>query len=116
MANLVTAEQAAVCTRFNVQALAVKPEQRVGIARNVMGGLVPLNGLRYEPEGNTSGWYIWAGEELSEDPDFFAPLHMEHLAQWCPAVIPYLALPPGWRILVAPSYEDVWYDDSLLPT
>ena len=25
-----------------------------------------------------------------------------------------LALPPGWRFLLAPDYEDVWYDPSLL--
>jgi len=79
-------------------------------------GFVCQNGLRHEPEGDTSGWYIWAGEDLSEDPDFFVPLHVEHLAQWCPAAIPYLALPPGWRFLVAPGYEDVWHDDSLLHT
>ena len=100
MAISVTAEQAAVCTRFNVGASAVEPGQVVGIARNVLSGPVPLNGLRHEPEGGTSGWYIWAGEELSDDPGFFAPLHVEHLAQWCPAAIPYLALPPGWRFLV----------------
>src|SRR6266567_6634911 len=62
----------------------------------------------------TSGWYIWAGEQLSDDPDFFVPLHVEHLAMSCPAAIPYLALPPGWRFLVAPGYEDVWPDQSLL--
>jgi hypothetical protein len=27
---------------------------------------------------------------------------------------PYLALPPGWRFLIAPDYEDVWFDESLL--
>jgi hypothetical protein len=29
-------------------------------------------------------------------------------------VFPYLALPPGWRFLLAPGYEDVWYDPTLL--
>ncbi|WP_438268855.1 immunity protein Imm33 domain-containing protein [Paraburkholderia youngii] len=26
----------------------------------------------------------------------------------------YLALPPGWRVLLAPDYEDVWFDGELL--
>ncbi len=75
---------------------------------------MPVNGLPHKPEGDTSGWYIWAGEQLSDDPGFFVPLHVEHLAEWCPAAIPYLALPPGWRFLVATGYEDVWPDQSLL--
>ena len=76
--------------------------------------MFPINGLRHPPEGDTTGWYIWAGEELSEDPDFFVPLHFEHLAEWCPGVTKFLALPPGWRFLTAPDHEDVWFDVSLL--
>jgi hypothetical protein len=50
---------------------------------------------------DTSGWYIWAGEGgPSDDPDFFVPLHVEHLAEWCPHITKYLGLPPGWRFLV----------------
>ena len=42
------------------------------------------------------------------------PLHVGHLAERLPDVMPYLALPPGWRFLLAPGREDVWYDESLL--
>lgn len=73
-----------------------------------------MNGLRHPPQGDTVGWYIWAGEELSQEPDFFQPRHVEHLNEWCPAVISYLGLAPGWRFLLANDYEDVWYDESLL--
>lgn len=88
--------------------------EKVGIAKNVRDGIWPMNGLRHPVAGDTSGWYIWAGEELSDDPEFFVPLHVEHLAEWSPIVIPYLALPPGWRFLIAPGHEDVWFDESLL--
>ncbi len=27
-----------------------------------------------------------------------------------PEVLPYLALPPGWRFLIADGYEDGWFD------
>ena len=47
-------------------------------------------------------------------PDFFQPLHVEHLFERYPRLLPYLALPPGWRFLLADGYEDVWQDDSLL--
>jgi hypothetical protein len=73
---------------------------KVGIALNVRDGLMPVNGLRHPPQADTVGWYIWAGE-LSSYPDFFKPLHVEHLPDWCPAVLRYLGLPPGWRFLIA---------------
>ena len=41
-------------------------------------------------------------------------MHLEHLFGRCQRVLPYLALPPGWRFLIADGYEDVWRDDSLL--
>lgn len=66
-------------------------------------------------ENNRTGWFIWAGKELSKDPDFFQSIHVEHLADRCPIVLPYLGLAPGWRFLVtADGYEDVWNDAVLL--
>lgn len=55
-----------------------------------------------------------AGEILSKAPDFFVPLHIGHLKDWYPSVLKYLGLPPGWRFLIAPGYEDVWFDAGLL--
>jgi len=112
--DITTPVQREVCRRFGVAPFATPLDMKVGIARNVREGLMPINGLRHHPEGDTTGWYIWAGEYLSEDPGFFEPLHVEHLEEWCPEVVPYLALPPGWRILIAPGHEDVWEDPSLL--
>jgi hypothetical protein len=66
------------------------------------------------PEGHTSGWYIWAGKEFSNDPDFFVPIHIAHLIEWCPEAIKYLGLPPGWRFLFDKNYEDVWEDKKLI--
>ena len=39
---------------------------------------------------------------LPHDPGFLVALHVEHLAEWCPSIVPYLALPPG----SAPSLVD----------
>jgi hypothetical protein len=55
---------------------------KVGVARNVKSSIVPINGLRHAPEGDTTGWYMWAGEgDPSTDPDYLVPLHVEHLTQ-----------------------------------
>lgn len=109
-----TPEQLIVCNRFDVTPFSTPADLKVGIARNVTEGVWPVNGLRHPPQGDTTGWYIWAGEELSEDPTFFQPLHVRHLSDYCPVVLPYMALPPGWRFLIAPGYEDVWEDTTLL--
>ena len=92
---------------------AIDPLLKVGVARNVRSDVQPLNGLRVAPTEGTFGWYLWAGEHISEAEDFFEPLHIEHLVEWCPAALPYLELPPGWRFLIAPGHEDVWFDPML---
>jgi hypothetical protein len=107
-------EQEAMCVRFGTEYVDSPRDLKVGIDPHVRDGITPLNGLRHLPEGDTTGWYIWAGETLSDDPGFFQPVHVSHLGEWCPAAIPYLGLPPGWRFLLAPGHEDVWYDDTLL--
>jgi hypothetical protein len=106
--------QQELCQQYGAGFVESLPLMKAGVARNVREGLVPINGLRHPPVGDTSGWYIWAGEELSEDPDFFVPVHVMHLGEWCPEVIRFLGLPPGWRFLVAGNYQDVWEDPSLL--
>jgi hypothetical protein len=109
-----SAAQLAVCERFDAAPYPAPEASKVGIARDTGLHIVPINGLRHLPEGDTSGWYIWAGTELSAEPDFFEPLHVSHLGERCPTVLPYLALPPGWRFLLAPDYEDCWFDSTLL--
>jgi hypothetical protein len=107
-------DQREVCAQLGVESMPPHPHEKVGLARNVVPGAQPLNGLRHPPEGDTCGWYLWAGEELSDAPDFFEPVHVVHLARRCPDALPYLALPPGWRFLLAADYSDIWHDETLL--
>jgi hypothetical protein len=104
--------QSAVCERFGAVSSPPDPDSKVGIALATLAS-IPLNALRISPEGTTCGWYIWGGETMSQEADFFQPLHVHHLVHHCPAVIPYLSLPPGWRVLLAPGQEDVWHDPEL---
>lgn len=70
--------------------------------------------MRLYPEGDPTGWYIWSGEELLEDPDFFVPLHVVHVDEWDSKIRKYLGLVPGWRFLITEDYEDVWFDEATL--
>jgi len=105
--------QKAVCVQYGSKFQPPLPLEKVGIALNTLDQL-PLNALRHPAENGTSGWYIWGGSVLSQEPDFFQALHVQHLSERCPEVIPYLALAPGWRVLLAPSQVEVWFEEGLL--
>ncbi|WP_445367424.1 immunity protein Imm33 domain-containing protein [Methylomonas sp. BW4-1] len=102
-----------VCRRFNSAVVPSSSALKLGIAIASLSQL-PLNALRLPQENGTCGWYIWGGEVMSEAPDFFQPLHVSHVPNYVPNLLPYLALAPGWRVLLAPGYEDVWFDDAVL--
>ena len=103
-----------VCEWAGVEPLAPEPGTKLGIALATLGKK-PINGLRHNPKNGTNGWYIWCGTELSEDPEFFDSLHVEHIREYLPEVEEYLALPPGYRFLIdGNDYEDVWFEDELL--
>ena len=105
--------QQSLCDQKGYDYVAASLESKLGFAIKTQGK-IPINGLRHPPVGDTNGWYIWCGEELSREPDFFDPLHTRHLLDRCPEAIPFLGLPPGCRFLIAGDYIDVWFDESLL--
>ncbi len=105
-------KQMEVCKRLNVTPSPCKEGEKLGIAIETIGKL-PINGLRHSPENGTCGWYIWCGEEMSKEPDFFKPLHVDHITEYLPEIQQYLSLPPGYRFLLAGKHEDVWYDSTI---
>lgn len=106
--------QREICVRFGTSYLSLTTSSKIGIGKTFDPKQFPLNGLRHPPEGDTTGWYIWSGEKWSSDSNFFQALHVFHLDDRCPEVMKYLGLGPGWRFLIAPGYEDVWFDPNLL--
>ena len=112
MESQATAEQRAICQRFSADVVVPSPVEKLGIALSSLDQL-PLNAVRHLAVRGTCGWYIWGGE-YSTDPEFFQPLHVSHLAEHCPQIQPYLALAPGWSVVLAPGHEDVWFDQGLL--
>lgn len=108
--------QKRICAKYNSVYFESPDYLKVGISPNLKGSKIfPINGLRHLPHGDTTGWYLWGGEEYSDDPDFFVPLHIAHLEDWNPIILKYLALSPGHRFLIGENgYEDVWFDDTLL--
>lgn len=107
-------KQQTICEWQGVNPMPPASDSKVGLAILTLGRN-PIHALRHLPGDATNGWYIWCGEGPSDDPDFFAPLHVEHLSQYLPRIIEYLDLPPGYRVLMdGENYEDVWFDATLL--
>jgi hypothetical protein len=106
-------EDLTLCHRVGAAPSPPAAESHLGMSAAARTGAIPLHGLRHPPDGSSNGWFIWAGE-YSDDPDFFQPTCVHHIPSVLPVVLPYLALPPGWRFLLAPGHEDVWFDPRLL--
>lgn len=102
-----------VCARFGVEPDPPAGGSKLGASNGLTSQNWPVHGLRHAAGGETNGWFLWTGK-YSDDAEFFTPLHWEHLEDGRPEVLPYLALPPGWRFLIAPGQEDVWFDEKLL--
>ena len=103
---------------LSVNGLVWSPQCRSRVRRSVSRsaalGRSPSTACVIPQKEIRTGWYIWCGEYW-EAPDFFSPLHVEHISDYLPAVAEYLSLPPGYRFLIdGASYEDVWFDASVL--
>lgn len=104
-------KQKEICEKYQSEWNPINKKLIVGCSDNLSSD--PIHGLRHPLEGNTSGWYIWAGE-YSEANDYFKPICAEHLLRIRPQIIKYLGLDVGFRFLVDRNgYEDVWYDENL---
>ena len=104
-----TEQQRAVCREHGAAFARLGPGSTIGVALQALGRL-PVHGVRLPPTDTMCGWYIHAGD-WSDADDFYQPLCVEHLAERCPAAMPFLGLPPGWRFLSdGQGYGDVWQD------
>ena len=103
-------QQRSVCRGHGAEFVPPAPGGKVGIALHTLGRL-PIHGVRLPPTVSTCGWYIYAGDEWSDADDFYRPLCVEHLEEYCPAAVPFLGLPPGWRFMTdGQGFADVWRD------
>lgn len=102
-----------ICKKYGSEFFPVSDYEKVGISENVKHGARPLNGVRIVLEDGSSRWFIWGGEEMSKDKDFFLPLHYSHIGAWEKLLLPYLGLAPGWRFIITETYEDVWFDPDI---
>ena len=108
-------QQKQVCRGHGAAFVEAEPALKVGLATDTIGQQ-PVYGMRYRPAEGSTGWYIWCGEH-SEADDFFDAMCAQHLSEFLPQVIAYLALAPGSSFMIdGKGYEDVWFDPGLAET
>ena len=94
-ADYIIEVQKRICRSFVADYSPLPDDARVGVAMETVD-LIPLYGVRLEPQGNMCGWWIHGGE-WSDAEDFYSPLCMMHIPRTCKFAVPFLALPVGWR-------------------
>ncbi|MEM6822127.1 MAG: hypothetical protein AAF558_09325 [Verrucomicrobiota bacterium] len=104
-----TAEQREICNRYRSEFVPSDDQHKLGIALQTLGRM-PIYGTRLKAEGGTCGWYVFAGKDsYSKATDFYKPMCVEYLPEYCPLIIPYLGLEPGFKFIIDNNgYEDVW--------
>ncbi len=85
-------EQRRICSTRGCDFVPVTGDDKVGLALSTVG-TEPINGLRHPVVGDTTGWYIWCGDRLSDSAEFFQPTCVDHLIEKLPGVTDFLALP-----------------------
>jgi hypothetical protein len=96
-----TVEQRSICERVGSAIVSVDPTMKVGVALATINKL-PLNALRHAPAGETAGWYIWGGEALADDEDFFNRC-MPRIWRSSTSAFAIPCTGAGWRVLLAPA-------------
>ena len=109
-------EQKNICIKYNASYCPPNDNEKLGVSEEFILNLSqPIQGLRHTAENETSGWYLWANEEIDQSNAlFFKPIHHSHIPKFHPKIEKFLALPPGWRFYYTDTFEDVWYDESLV--
>jgi len=114
MAETLEQLQRRICRTYGADYDPPPNNSRIGIAIQTLQQ-IPIKGCRIPPHGDVCGWYIFGGEEWSDDPDFYQPLCLEHLEDYCPFALPFICLPTGWGFITdGKGYIDVWFDEAFL--
>ena len=104
--------QQSLCSQYGSAFVPPGADSKVGIALASLTK-APLNACVTLRREYPRLVYL-AGKSLSQSPQFFQPLHVRLLAEYCPSLLPDLGLAPGWRVLAAGDQVDVWHDPELL--
>jgi hypothetical protein len=70
----------------------------------------PLEGVRYQPAGGMSGWWLMPAGFTGEFGDM-VPKHLYHVTRLRPDVLPLLGLAPGYAF--NQQREVIWFEQGV---
>lgn len=103
------ATQNKLCQENKCQFMPPRPDRKVAISEGVYEGL-PVQGVRYPSPEHMSGWWLTT-DQYDGNVDSLQVVHMYHLTAKRPDLIPYIALPYGYRF--DSSSGVVWPDKNI---
>ncbi|MBJ9952161.1 MULTISPECIES: hypothetical protein [unclassified Acinetobacter] len=105
--------QKQICEKYNSKYIPLDGGEMVAFAMQSLGQQ-PIYAVRIllEKEENVS-WFIHCGE-YSSASDFYQAMHVSHLQEYLPKILPYLALEQGFHVIIDEhGYEDVWLNPAV---
>ncbi|WP_284640782.1 immunity protein Imm33 domain-containing protein [Paenibacillus silviterrae] len=109
-ANLIQMQEK-VCNSKNTKTLFPFFGQKVAISRGVYEGM-DCEGVRYPSPDHMTGWYITT-DQYDGNFQSLMVVHYYHLAFKRTDLLPYLALPYGFRFSKYESKIEVWLDSTI---
>ena len=85
-------------------------EQLVAVSPELLADNGLVQGVRYPSPEHMSGWWL-VDEAFDGSAASMKPIHLGHVAARRPDVLPFLALPFGYRFSVIGHEVDIWYDE-----
>ena len=107
-------KQKEICIKYGAIPCACSNADSMLIAKESIG-LLPINGMRRQAHRGESGWTVWCGADIPADEEtFFSELPAFNIQRSLAEAYQFLALPPGYRFLIAGAFAKAWFDPGLL--
>ena len=104
-------EQHEVCARTGARFTPPRPDQLVVVSEGVFEG-DSVKAVRYPSPEHMSGWWM-VTDRYTGEVNSMRQEHMYHLTYRRPDLVPYIALPFGYRFDLT-HHEDIWLDKEAL--
>lgn len=103
-------EQREVCNAAGAPFTNVRLSHAAAVSPGVHEG-DDLEGVRYSALDEIPGWYIFT-DRYNGDVRQMKVEHLWHVTKSRPEIVPYLALPVGYRFRIASGQVHVWFDSE----
>lgn len=104
-------KQHGICSKYSAPFSPPRPDRKIVISEGVYcGGNV--TGVRYPSPEHMSGWWL-TSDEYNGDTKTLKIVHLYHLTAHRPDIMPFIALPFGYRFFIQGAESSAWHDQKI---